>query len=105
MIECHDGAPFKTKWLHKYGLLLTIASNVLKDFVYGLFQKFRTCHLKDRKLILYVKGKDQLIKAEIIKERDKCFMCLIQVMICDKKLAFTGQFYTVPDLTCKNAAI
>ena len=40
-----------------------------------------------------------------MKERDIGFMCLIQVMICDKKLGVTKQFYTVPNLTCKKAAI
>ena len=31
----------------------------------------------------------------------KGFMCLIQVMICDKKLGVGKQFHTVPDVTCK----
>ena len=45
-------------------------------------------HLKGRKFIFYVKGKDEIVKMEIIKERNKGFMCLTQVMICDKKLRF-----------------
>ena len=45
--------------------------------------------LKDRKLVFYVKGKDKLMKVGIMKERDKGFMCLIQVMICDEKLGVT----------------
>ena len=69
------------------------------------FQKFQTWYLQDRKLIFYVKGKDELMEVEIIKERDKDFMCLIKVKICDKKLVFTKQFNTVPDVTCKKAAI
>ena len=57
--------------------------------------------MKDRKLIFYVKGKDEIIKVEIMKEMYKGFMCLIQVMICDKKLGVAKQFHTVPDGTCK----
>ena len=34
-----------------------------------------------RKLIFYVKGKDKLLKVDLMKERDKGFMCLIKVMI------------------------
>ena len=45
------------------------------------------------------------MKKEIMKERDKGFMCLIQVMICDKKFGVTKQFHTVPDVTHKKAAI
>ena len=40
-----------------------------------------------------------------MKERDNGFMCLIQVMICDKQLRVLKQIHTVPDLTCKKAAI
>ena len=40
--------------------------------------------MKDRKLIFNVKGKDELMKVEVMKERDKGFICLIQVMICGK---------------------
>ena len=36
-----------------------------------------------------------------MKEKYKDFMCLIQVMICDKKLGVAKQFYIVPDVTCK----
>ena len=32
-------------------------------------------------------------------------MCLIQVIICGKKLGVTKQFHTVPDVSCKKAAI
>ena len=42
--------------------------------------------MNDRKLIFYVTGKDELVKMEIIKERDKGLIFLIQVVICDKKL-------------------
>ena len=62
-------------------------------------------HLKDRKLIFYVKGKDEIIKVEIMKEMYKGFMCLIQVMICDKKLGVAKQFHTVLDVTCKKTTI
>ena len=41
-------------------------------------------HLKDRKLIFYVRVKDELMKVEIMKESDNVFVCLIQIMICDK---------------------
>ena len=34
-------------------------------------------HLKDRKLIFYTKGKDELMKKEVMKKRDKGFMYLI----------------------------
>ena len=61
--------------------------------------------MKDRKLIFYVKGKDEITKVEIMKERDKGFMCLIRVMICDKKLGVAKQFHTVPDVTCKKVTI
>ena len=40
-----------------------------------------------------------------MKEMYKCFMCLIQVMICDKKLGVAKQFHTVPDMICKKTAI
>ena len=40
-----------------------------------------------------------------MKERDNGFMCLIQVMICDKQFGVLKQIHTVPDLTCKKAAI
>ena len=53
-------------------------------FLLLLFQKFWTWHLKDRKLIFYIKGKDEQMKVYIMKERGKSFMCLIQVMICNK---------------------
>ena len=53
---------------------------------FGLFQKFRMWHLKDRKLIFYIKGKDELMQIEVMKERDKGLVCLVQVMICDKRL-------------------
>ena len=42
---------------------------------------------------------------EIMKEMYKRFICLIQVMICDKKLGVAKQFHTVPDVTCKKATI
>ena len=61
--------------------------------------------MKDRELIFYVKGKDEIIKVEIMKEMYKGFMCLIQVMICDKKLGVAKQFYTVRDVTCKKTTI
>ena len=48
-----------------------------KEINKGPFQKFWMWHLKDRKLIFYVKGKDEIMKVEIIKERDKGFMCLM----------------------------
>ena len=32
-------------------------------------------------------------------------MCLIQVMIYDKKVGGRQQFYTVPKVTCKKAAL
>ena len=60
-------------------------------------------HLNDRKLIFYVKGKAELMKMEIIKERDKGFIFLIQAMICDEKLWVTKHFHTVLDETCKKA--
>ena len=41
--------------------------------------------MNDRKLIFFIKGKDEPMKVEAIKERDKGFMCLIEV-ICDKRL-------------------
>ena len=37
------------------------------------FQKFQTWHLKDRKFNFYVKGIDELMKMEIIKEKGKGF--------------------------------
>ena len=37
-----------------------------------------------------------------MKEKYKDVMCLIQVMICDKKLGVAKQFYIVPDVTCKS---
>ena len=40
-----------------------------------------------------------------MKDRYKGFMYLIPVMICDKKLGVAKQFHTVPDVTCKKAAI
>ena len=61
--------------------------------------------LKGWKLIFYVKGKDELMKVEIMKEKDKDFMCLIQVMICDKKLGVTKQFSTVLYITCKKGTV
>ena len=42
---------------------------------------------------------------KIMKEMYKRFICLIQVMICDKKLGVAKQFHTVPDVTCKKATI
>ena len=42
---------------------------------------------------------------EIMKEIYKRFICLIQVMICDKKLGVAKQFHTVPDVTCKKTTI
>ena len=39
----------------------------------GPFQKFRTWHLKDRKLIFYIRGKDELMRASIMKDKDKGF--------------------------------
>ena len=51
-----------------------------------------------------MKGKDELMKVEVMKERDKSFMCLIQVMICDKLLHVRKEFHTVPDMVCKKAA-
>ena len=62
-------------------------------------------HFKDRKLIFYIKGKDEIIKVEIIKEMYKGFMCLIQVMICNKKLGVPKQFHTVPEMTCNKTII
>ena len=50
------------------------------------FQKFSTWPLNDRKSIFYVKVKDELMKVEIMKKRDKGFIYLMQAMICDKKL-------------------
>ena len=60
--------------------------------------------MNDRKLIFCAKDKDELMKMEIMKERDKGFIFLIQAMICDKKLGLTKQFHTVLDMTCKKAA-
>ena len=60
--------------------------------------------MKDRKLIFYVKDKDELMEVEVMKERDRGFMCLIQVMICGKNLQVRKQFHTVPDVTCKKTA-
>ena len=74
-------------------------------FFNGPFQKFRTWHLKDRKLIFYVKDKYEIVKVKVMKDRYKGFMYLIPVMICDKKLWVAKQFHTVPDVTCKKAAI
>ena len=34
--------------------------------------------MKDRKLIFNVKGKDELMKVVVMKERDKVFICLIK---------------------------
>ena len=51
-----------------------------------------------------MKGKDELMKVDVMKERDKSFMCLIQVMICDKLLHVRKEFHTVPDMICKKAA-
>ena len=51
-----------------------------------------------------MKGKDELMKVEVMKERDKSFMPPIQVMICDKQLQVRKEFHTVPDMTCKKAA-
>ena len=76
----------------------------MKQSEAGPFQMFWTSHLKDRKLIFNVKRRDELMKVEIMKERDKDFMFLIQAMICEKKLGVTKQFYTVRDVTCKKAA-
>ena len=45
------------------------------------------------------------MKVEIMKKRNKGFMCLIQVMIYDKKVGGRQQFYTVPKVTCKKAAL
>ena len=50
----------------------------------GSFQKFRMWHLKDRKLIFYVKGKDEIMKEEIIKERDKGFVSNISYDLWQK---------------------
>ena len=60
--------------------------------------------MKDKKLNFYVKGKDELMKVEVMKKRDRGFVCLIQAMICDKKLGLTKQFRTVLDMTCKKVA-
>ena len=60
--------------------------------------------MKDRKLIFYVKDKDELMEVEVMKERDRGFMCLIQDMICGKNLQVRKQFHTVPDVTCKKTA-
>ena len=32
-------------------------------------------------------------------------MCLIQVMICNKKLGVPQQFHTVPEMTCNKTII
>ena len=61
--------------------------------------------MKDIKLIFYVKGKSELMKVKIMKERDRRFVYLIQAMIFDKKLGVTKQFHIVPDITCKDATI
>ena len=45
------------------------------------------------------------MKVEIIKERDKGFMCLIRVMICDKNLEVRKHFDTVPEVIWEKAAI
>ena len=58
------------------------------------FQKFRA--RQDIKLIFYVKGKDEVMKVEIMKETDKVFYVSIPAMTCDKKLGVTKQFHTVP---------
>ena len=39
------------------------------------------------------------MKVGIMKERDKGFMCLIQVMICDKELGVTNSRQDIPDVT------
>ena len=44
------------------------------------------------------------MKMEIIKEKEKGFIFLIQAMICDKKLWVTKQFCTALDGTGKKAA-
>ena len=49
--------------------------------------------MKDRKLIVYARGRDELMKLEIMKERDKGFLCLIQVMICDKVWSYKTVSY------------
>ena len=72
----------KTQCLTNFCILVDVV--FLENLTSGPFQKFRMWHLKDRKLIFNVKGKDELMKVEVMKERDKGFICLIQVMICGK---------------------
>ena len=66
----------KTYIVPKYEELKVHLETINKD-INGSFQKFQMWHLKDRKFIFYVKGKDEIMKMEIIKERDKGFMCQI----------------------------
>ena len=40
-----------------------------------------------------------------MKEMCKGFMCLLQVMIYEKKLGVAKQFHTVPDVTCEKTTI
>ena len=40
-----------------------------------------------------------------MKETYRGFMCLMQVMICDKKLEVAKQFHTVPDVTYKKITV
>ena len=55
--------------------------------------------------MFYLNGKDELMKVYLMKERDKSFMCLIQVIYdLQQKLQVRKQFHTVPDVTCKKAA-
>ena len=44
------------------------------------------------------------MKVDIMKEMEKGFIFLVQVMIFDKKLGVTKQFHTVLDVTCNKAA-
>ena len=53
--------------------------------------------------MLSVKGKDEPMKVEIIKGEGKSFLCLIHVIICDKKLGVKKQFHTVMEVTCKKS--
>lgn len=50
-------------------------------------------------------GKNEIMEVEVMKVKDKCFMCLTQFMICDKKFEVRKWFHTVPDMICKKAAI
>ena len=102
-VECFD--LLKTIQTVQEKIQTTADNDIIYYVSIGPFQKCQMWHLKDRKLIFYVKGKEEIMKVEIIEERDKGFMCLIYVMICDKKLGLGKQFHTVPDMTCKKAAI